>query len=129
MSRGDRVVRRGALFVVSATLFLPKDRKGIGRVPTSCSRSTTSRAPTSSSAILTAFAALLLLGVFYYLFRAVVAARRRGAALVLYLVYAAPLLFAIGAWWTRSTRVDAADEFTSGTRDPRGQAGGPRQGS
>ena len=91
------------LFVVSATLFLPKDRKGIGRIADLLLSIDKQSGSYLTSAILTAFAALLLMGVFYYLFRAV---ELRGGGVphwFIYLVYAAPLLFAVGAVVARST--------------------------
>jgi hypothetical protein len=54
------------------------------------------------------------MGVFYYLFRAV---ELRGGGVphwFIYLVYAAPLLFAVGAVVAAFHAVDAADEFVSG---------------
>ena len=113
------------LLVVSATLFFPKDRKGIGRAPDLLLSIDDQSGAYLASAILTALAALLLLGVFYYLFRAVEA---RGGGVphwFVYLVYAAPILFAIGSVVYAFQAVDIADEFTSGT-PIRGQAGEDR---
>ena len=110
------------LLVISATLFFPKDRKGIGRAPDLLLSIDDQSGAYIASAILTALAALLLLGVFYYLFRAVVA---RGGGVphwFVYLVYAAPVLFAIGSVVYAFQALDIADEFTSGT-PIRGQAG------
>jgi len=102
------------LFVVSATLFLPKDRKGVGRVADLLLSIDKQSGAYLTSTILTAAAALLLLGVFYYLFRAV---ELRGGGVphwFIYLVYAAPVLFAAGALLAAFHAVDAADEFASG---------------
>ena len=111
--------------VISATLFLPKDRKGIERGPDLLLSIDDQSGSYVASASLTALAALLLLGVFYYLFRAVEA---RGGGVphwFVYLVYAAPVLFAIGAVAYAIQAVDIADEFASGT-PIRGQAGEDR---
>ncbi len=110
------------LLVISATLFFPKDRKGIGRAPDLLLSIDDQSGAYIASAILTALAALLLLGVFYYLFRAVVA---RGGGVphwFVYLVYAAPILYAIGSVVYAFQAIDIADEFASGT-PIRGQAG------
>jgi hypothetical protein len=113
------------LLVISATLFFPKDRKGIGRAPDLLLSIHDQSGAYLASAILTALAALLLLGVFYYLFRAVEA---RGGGVphwFVYLVYSAPVLFAIGSLVYAFQALDIADEFVSGT-PIRGQAGEDR---
>ena len=113
------------LLVVSATLFFPKDRKGIGRSPDLLLSIDEQSGAYLASAILTALAALLLLGVFYYLFRAVEA---RGGGVphwFVYLVYTAPVLFAVGSVVYAFQALDIADEFVSGT-PIRGQAGEDR---
>jgi hypothetical protein len=110
------------LFVVSATQFLPKDRKGTGRVADLLLSIDQQSGAYLAQTILTAAAALLLMGVFYYLFRAI---ELRGGGVphwFIYLVYAAPVLFAIGAVLAALHAVDAADEFASGT-PIRGDAG------
>ena len=58
------------LLVISATIFFPKDRKGIERAPDLLLSIDDQSGAYIASAALTALAALLLLGVFYYLFRA-----------------------------------------------------------
>ena len=101
------------LFIVSASRFLPKDRKGTGRVADLLVSIDEQSGSYLSSVILSALAALLLVGVFYYLFRAVVA---RGGGVphwFQYLIFAAPLLFAIGAVVGALHAVDAADQFAS----------------
>jgi hypothetical protein len=103
------------LLVISATLFFPKDRKGIGRIADLLLSIDQQSGSYLGQAILTALAALLLLGVFYYLFRAI---QLRGGGVphwFVYLVYAAPVLFALGAVVAALHAVDAADEFASGT--------------
>jgi hypothetical protein len=113
------------LLVVSATIFFPKDREGIERTPDLLLSIDDQSGAYLSSAILTAVAALLLMGLFYYLFRAVEA---RGGGVphwFVYLVYAAPLLFAIGSFLYALSAIDIADKFASGT-PIRGQAGEDR---
>ena len=102
------------LLVVSATLFLPKDRKGIGRIADLLISIDKQSGSYLTSSIFTAAAALLLMGVFYYLFRAVVARGGGIPSWFVYLIYAAPVLFAIGAILAALHAVDAADEFVSG---------------
>ena len=114
-----------ALLVISATLFLPKDRKGTERGPDLLLSIHEQSGSYLASAILTAAAALLLLGVFLYLFRATEA---RGGGVphwFVYLVYAAPVLFAIGAIAYALQAVDIADKFAGGS-PIRGQAGSDR---
>jgi hypothetical protein len=113
------------LLVVSATVFFPKDRKGIGRAPDLLLSIDEKSGAYIASAVLTALAALLLLGVFYYLFRAVLARGGGVPPWFVYLVYAAPLLFAIGSVVYALQATDIADEFVSGT-PIRGQAGEDR---
>ncbi len=113
------------LLVVSATTFFPKDRKGIGRAPDLLLSIHDQSGAYLTSAVLTALAALLLLAVFYYLFRAVVARGGGVPQWFVYLVYAAPILFAIGSVVYAFQATDIADEFASGT-PIRGQAGEDR---
>jgi hypothetical protein len=113
------------LLVVSATIFFPKDRKGIERAPDLLLSIDDQSGAYLASAILTALAALLLLGVFYYLFRAVEARQGGVPHWFVYLVYAAPLVFAVGSLVYALQAVDIADEFASGT-PIRGQAGADR---
>jgi len=113
------------LLVVSATVFFPKDRKGIGRAPDLLLSIDEKSGAYIASAVLTALAALLLLGVFYYLFRAVLARGGGVPPWFVYLVYAAPLLFAIGSVVYALQATDIADQFVSGT-PIRGQAGEDR---
>ena len=116
------------LLVVSATAFFPKDRKGIGRAPDLLLSIHDQSGAYLTSAVLTALAALLLLAVFYYLFRAVVARGGGVPRWFVYLVYAAPILFAIGSVVYAFQATDIADEFASGTPDPRPGGRGPRKG-
>jgi hypothetical protein len=113
------------LLVISATVFLPEDRKGIGRAPDLLLSIDEQSGSYLASAVLTALAALLLLAVFYYLFRAVEA---RGGGVphwFVYLVIGAPVLFAIGAVAYAIQAVDIADDFVSGS-PIRGEAGEDR---
>lgn len=114
-----------ALLVISATLFLPKDRKGIERGPDLLLSIHQQSGSYLTSAILTALAALFLIGVFLYLFRATVARGGGVPRWFVYLVYGAPVLFAIGAVAYALQAVDIADKFAGGT-PLRGQAGSDR---
>jgi hypothetical protein len=113
------------LLVISATIFFPEDRKGIGRAPDLLLSVDDQSGAYIASAVLTALAALLLLGVFYYLFRAVVARAGGVPQWFVYLVYAAPVLFAVGSVVYALQATDIADEFASGT-PIRGQPGEDR---
>jgi hypothetical protein len=113
------------LLVISATIFFPKDRKGIERAPDLLLSIDDQSGAYIASAVLTALAALCLLGVFYYLFRAVVARGGGVPQWFVYLVYAAPVLFAVGSVTYALQAVDIADEFASGT-PIRGSEGGDR---
>jgi len=113
------------LLVVSATLFLPKDRKGIDRAPDLLLSIDQQSGSYVLSSVLTAIAALLLAGVFYYLFGAIGARGGGVPQWFLYLVIGAPVLFAIGAVAYALQAVDIADKFASGT-PIRGQAGADR---
>lgn len=111
--------------IISATVFFPKDREGIGRAPDLLLSIDDQSGAYLASAVLTALAALLLLGVFYYLFRAVVARGGGVPSWFVYLVYAAPVLFALGSVAYALQATDIADQFASGT-PIRGQAGEDR---
>jgi hypothetical protein len=113
------------LLIISATIFFPEDRKGIGRAPDLLLSIDDQPGAYIASAALTALAALLLLGVFYYLFRAVVARRGGVPQWFVYLVYAAPVLFAVGSVVYALQATDIADKFASGT-PIRGEAGEDR---
>jgi hypothetical protein len=113
------------LLVVSATVFFPKDRKGIERAPDLLLSIHDQSGAYVASAVLTAAAALLLMGVFLYLFRAVVARGGGVPQWFVYLIYAAPVLFAIGSVAYALQATDIADKFASGT-PIRGQAGADR---
>jgi hypothetical protein len=113
------------LLVVSATIFFPKNREGIGRTPDLLLSVDEQSGAYISSAVLTAVAALLLLGVFYYLFRAIEGRNGGVPHWFVYLVYGAPILFAIGSLVYALQAVDIADQFASGT-PIRGQAGEDR---
>jgi hypothetical protein len=113
------------LLVVSATIFFPKNREGIGRTPDLLLSIDEQSGAYISSAVLTAVAALLLLGVFYYLFRAIEGRHGGVPHWFVYLVYGAPVLFAIGSLVYALQAVDIADQFASGA-PIRGQAGEDR---
>jgi hypothetical protein len=101
------------LFVVSATLFLPKDRKGIGGAADLLLSIDQKPGSYFASQICTTLAALLLIVVFVYLFRAVVARRGGVPSWFVYLIYAAPVLFAVGSIGVALHARDVADTFTS----------------
>jgi hypothetical protein len=111
--------------LVSAMIFFPKDRKGIERGPDLLLSINDQSGAYLASAILMSLGALLLLGVFLYLFRAIEA---RGGGVphwFIYLVVAAPVIFALSALVYAFQAVDIADEFASG--EPiRGKAGDDR---
>ena len=111
--------------IVSATVFFPKDRKGIGRQPDLLLSIHDQSGAYLASAALTAAAALLLGGVFFYLFRAVLARGGGVPSWFIYLVVGAPVVFAISSVAGAVDAIDLADEFTSGT-PIRGQAGEDR---
>jgi hypothetical protein len=113
------------LLVISATIFFPKNREGVGRTPDLLLSIDDQSSAYVASAVLTALAALLLLGVFYYLFRLVEARQGGVPHWFVYLVYGAPVLFAIGSLVYAVQAVDIADQFASGT-PIRGQAGEDR---
>jgi hypothetical protein len=101
------------LFVVSATLFLPKDRKGIGGAADLLLSIHQKSGSYLASQLCTTLAALLLIGVFVYLFRAVVSRGGGVPSWFVYLIYAAPVLFAIGSVGVALHAVDVADTFAS----------------
>jgi hypothetical protein len=111
--------------LVSAMIFFPKDREGIQRGPDLLLSINDQSGAYLASAILMALGAFLLLGVFLYLFRTIEA---RGGGVphwFIYLVIAAPVIFAISALVYAFQAVDIADEFASG-RPIRGEAGDDR---
>jgi hypothetical protein len=115
----------GAMQLISAMLFFPKDRKGIEATPDFLLSIDENSGAYLASAVLSALASLLLVGVFLYLFRAVVA---RGGGIprwFVYLVIGAPILYAISKVVYAIDAVDIADKFAGG--EPiRGQAGADR---
>ena len=122
---GIASIGAAVLLVISATVFFPKDRKGIGRGPDLLLSIHQQSGSYVASAVLTALAGLLLMAVFYYLFRTVSA---RGGGVphwFVYLVYAAPVLFAVGSVAYALQATDIADKFASGL-PIRGQAGEDR---
>lgn len=122
---GIAAIVAGALLLVSAILFFPENRPGIERNPDLLLSIHEQSGGYLASAVLSALAALLLVGVFLYLFRAAVA---RGAGMprwFVYLVIAAPVLFAVSTVAGAFGAIDLGDEFAGG-RLIRGEAGADR---
>lgn len=122
---GIAAIVAGALLLVSAMLFFPENRPGIERNPDLLLSIHEQSREYLASAVLSALAALLLVGVFLYLFRAAVA---RGAGMprwFVYLVIAAPVLFAVSTVAGAFEAIDLGDEFAGGGRI-RGEAGADR---
>jgi hypothetical protein len=115
----------GVMLLVSATLFFPKDRKGIERNPDLLLSIDEESGSYLASAVLSALAALLLIGVFLYLFRAILARGGGVPQWFIYLVIGAPVLFAISTVAGAFEAIDLADEFASG-QPIRGEAGADR---
>ena len=115
----------GAMQLVSAMLFFPKDRKGIEATPDFLLSIDEHSGSYLTSALLAALASLLLVGVFLYLFRATLA---RGGGIprwFIYLVIGAPVLYGISKVVYAFDAIDIADKFAGG--EPiRGQAGADR---
>jgi hypothetical protein len=115
----------GAMQLVSAMLFFPKDRKGIEATPDFLLSIDENTGAYLASALLSALASLLLVPVFLYLFRATLA---RGGGVphwFVYLVIGAPILYAASKVAYAFDAINIADEFASG--EPiRGQAGADR---
>jgi hypothetical protein len=122
---GIASIGAAVLLVISATVFFPKNRKGIGRAPDLLLSIHDQSGSYIASAVLTALAGLLLMAVFYYLFRAVSARGGGVPQWFVYLVYAAPVLFALGSIAYALQATDIADKFASGS-PIRGQAGEDR---
>lgn len=122
---GLAAIVAGALLLVSAMLFFPENRPGIERNPDLLLSIHEQSGAYLAAAVLSALAALLLVGVFLYLFRAAVA---RGAGMprwFVYLVIAAPVLFAVSTVAGAFEAIDLGDEFAAG-RPIRGEAGADR---
>ena len=68
-----------------------------------------------ASSVLQLLSSLALLGVFWYLFQVTRNRRPEVPAVLVFLVYAGPLLYGIGAVLGAIDRLDAADQFTSGS--------------
>jgi hypothetical protein len=115
----------GLMLLVSAMIFFPEDREGIQRAPDLLLSIDDQSGAYLASALLTAVAALLLGGIFYYLFRAIQARGGGVPQWFVYLVVAAPLMFAIGGAIYAVQAIDIADQFASG-RPIRGDAGDDR---
>lgn len=115
----------GAMLLVSALLFFPEDREGIERNPDLLLSIDEQSVGYMASAVLSAIAALLLIGVFLYLFRATLARGGGVPSWFIYLVVAAPILYAVSTVAGAFEAVDLGDEFASG--EPiRGEAGEDR---
>jgi hypothetical protein len=118
-------VLAGAMLLVSATLFFPKDRKGIERNPDLLLSIHEQSGSYLASAVLSALAGLLLTGVFLYLFRATLARGGGVPSWFIYLVIGAPVLYAVSTVVGAFEAIDLGDEFASG--EPiRGSAGADR---
>ena len=104
----------GGLLLVSAMLFFPKDREGIERNPDLLLSIDEQSGGYMASAVLSALAGLLLIGVFLYLFRATIARGGGVPAWFVYLVVAAPVLYAVSTVAGAFEAIDLADEFASG---------------
>ena len=115
----------GLMLLVSAMIFFPEDREGIQRSPDLLLSIDEQFGAYLASALLTGVAALLLGGIFYYLFRAIQARGGGVPQWFVYLVVAAPVMFAVGGAIYALQVVDIADEFASG-RPIRGDAGDDR---
>jgi hypothetical protein len=118
-------VLAGAMLLLSATLFFPKDRKGIEATPDFLLSIDEHSGSYFASAALSSLAALLLIPVFLYLFRATLARGGGVPSWFVYLVVGAPLLYAASKIAYAFDAIDIADEFESG--EPiRGKAGADR---
>lgn len=115
----------GGMLLVSGLLFFPEDREGIERNPDLLLSIDEQSGAYMASAVLSALAGLLLVVVFLYLFRATVARGGGVPSWFVYLVFAAPILYAASTIAGAFEAIDLADEFASG--EPiRGQAGTDR---
>lgn len=115
----------GVMLLVGATLFFPKDRKGIERNPDLLLSIDEQSSGYLASAVLSALAGLLLIGVFLYLFRATLARGGGVPSWFTYLVVGAPVLYAVSTVAGAFEAIDLADEFAGG--EPiRGDAGADR---
>jgi uncharacterized membrane protein YhdT len=118
-------VLAGAMLLVSATLFFPKDRKGIERNPDLLLSIHEQSGSYLASAVLSALAGLLLTVVFLYLFRATLARGGGVPSWFIYLVIGAPILFAVSTVLGAFEAIDLGDDFAGG--EPiRGSAGADR---
>lgn len=122
---GIAAVLAGAMLLVSATLFFPKDRKGIERNPDLLLSIHEQSGSYLASAVLSALAGLLLTGVFLYLFRATLSRGGGVPSWFIYLVIGAPVLYAVSTVVGAFEAIDLGDEFAGG--EPiRGSAGADR---
>ena len=118
-------VAAGVLTVAAVPLFLPKNREGIDASADFLLSIDDRSAAYVASAVVGALAVLLLIAVFLFLFRAVTA---RGAGVprwFVYLVFGAPIAYALARIAYAFDVVDAADEFAS-SGVVRGDAGDDR---
>src|SRR5215207_11510132 len=113
------------MLLVSAMIFVPDNRKGIEATPDFLLSIDENPGSYMASAVLSALAALLLIGVFLYLFRATLARGGGVPSWFVYLVVAAPILYAVSTVAGAFEAIDLGDEFASG--EPiRGEAGEDR---
>jgi len=113
------------LTLLSVPLFLPEDREGIGATADFLLSIDDNSGTYVASAVVSALAALLLIVVFLYLFRAVTARGPGVPRWFVYLVFGAPVAYAISRIAYAIEVVDSADEFASGGR-VRGDVGDDR---
>ena len=113
------------LTLASVPLFLPKNREGIDSTADFLLSIDDRPGAYVASAVVGALAVLLLIAVFLFLFRAVTA---RGAGVprwFVYLVFGAPVAYALARMAYAFDVVDAADQFAS-SGPVRGDAGDDR---
>ena len=115
----------GALLLVSALLFFPEDREGIERNPDLLLSIDEQSGGYLASAVLSSIAGLLLILVFVYLFRATLARGGGVPSWFVYLVFGAPILYAVATVAGAFEAIDLGEEFAGG--EPiRGEAGEDR---
>jgi hypothetical protein len=118
-------IAAGLLTLASVPLFLPKNREGIDSTADFLLSIDDRPGAYVASAVVGALAVLLLIAVFLFLFRAVTA---RGAGVprwFVYLVFGAPVAYALARMAYAFDVVDAADQFAS-SGPVRGDAGDDR---
>jgi hypothetical protein len=116
----------GGMLLVSAMLFFPENREGVERNPDLLLSIDEQSGGYLASAVLSALAGLLLVGVFLYLFRATLARGGGVPSWFVYLVVAAPILFAVSTIAGAFEAIDLGDEFANGEGAIRGDEGADR---